>query len=146
MIRLLFIVPYPELEEKVRCVLSQHPERERLDADVQTMTVEDTPDHLAAEYDAIIARGYTAQKTLAGYSQIPTIQLSISGYDLVRAILNAATPITRKRSPSAALAASFTRPDRCAGFSMWMGKSTPPSAMRTWPPRWKRPWPPAVTP
>ena len=86
MIRLLFIVPYPELEEKVRCVLSQHPERERLDADVQTMTVEDTPDHLAAEYDAIIARGYTAQKTLAGYSQIPTIQLSISGYDLVRAI------------------------------------------------------------
>ena len=38
------------------------------------------------EYDAIIARGYTAQKTVAKYKQVPTIGLSISGYDMVRAI------------------------------------------------------------
>lgn len=86
MIRLLFIVPYPQLEEKVRRVLSQHPERDRLNADIQTMTVEDTPDVPTDDYDAIIARGYTAQKTQARYTQIPTIQLSVSGYDLIRAI------------------------------------------------------------
>lgn len=86
MIRLLFIVPYPELEEKVRHVLSLHPEHDRLDAEIRTMTVEDTPDVPAGDYDAIIARGYTAQKTVARYSQIPTVQLSISGYDLIRAV------------------------------------------------------------
>lgn len=86
MIRLLFIVPYPELKEKVEHVLSHHPERKRLNADIQVMTVEDTPDVPASEYDAIIARGYTAQKTSSRYTQIPTIGLSISGYDIVRAI------------------------------------------------------------
>lgn len=86
MIRLLFIVPYPELREKVEHVISHHPEKKRLNADIQVMTVEDTPDIPADEYDAIIARGYTAQKTVAKYKQVPTIGLSISGYDMVRAI------------------------------------------------------------
>ena len=86
MIHLLFIVPYPELEEKVHHVLSRHPERAQLDVKIQTMTVEDIPDLSSDDYDAIIARGYTAQKTSDGYRQIPTIQLSISGYDLVRAV------------------------------------------------------------
>lgn len=86
MIRLLFIVPYPELEETVKYVLENHPERKRLNVEVKTMTVEETPDVPAAEYDAIIARGYTAQKTSAAYSSIPTITLQISGYDIVRAL------------------------------------------------------------
>lgn len=86
MIRLLFIVPYPELREKVVHVLTHHPEKKRLNADIQVMTVEDTPDVPADEYDAIIARGYTALKTSSKYTQIPTIGLSISGYDIVRAI------------------------------------------------------------
>ena len=34
----------------------------------------------------IIARGYTARKTTSMYHQIPTINLSISGYDIIRAI------------------------------------------------------------
>ena len=76
MIRILFIVPYPELREKVEHVISHHPEKKRLNADIQVMTVEDTPDIPADEYDAIIARGYTAQKTVAKYKQVPTIGLS----------------------------------------------------------------------
>ena len=87
MIRLLVIVPYPELKEIVDYVLAHHPERERLDADVQVMTVEDTPDVPADEYDAIIARGYSAQKTIARYKNIPTICLDISGYDMLRAVI-----------------------------------------------------------
>lgn len=87
MIRLLVIVPYPELKEIVDYVLAHHPERENLDADVQVMTVEDTPDVPADEYDAIIARGYSAQKTIAKYKNIPTISLDISGYDMLRAVI-----------------------------------------------------------
>ena len=86
MIRLLFIVPYPELKEKVDYVLSLHPERDRLNVDVRVLTVEETPEFSADDYDAIIARGYTARKTTGTYSQIPTIGLTISGYDIIRAV------------------------------------------------------------
>ena len=86
MIRLLFIVPYPELRSKVEYVLSHHKNAKRVNADICTMTVEDTPDVPTGEYDAIIARGYTARKTTSMYHQIPTISLSISGYDIIRAI------------------------------------------------------------
>ena len=86
MIRLLFIVPYPELRSKVEYVLSHHKDAKRVNADICTMTVEDTPDVPTGEYDAIIARGYTARKTTSMYHQIPTISLSISGYDIIRAI------------------------------------------------------------
>ena len=86
MIRLLFIVPYPELRSKVEYVLSHHKDAKRVNADICTMTVEDTPDVPTEEYDAIIARGYTARKTTSMYHQIPTINLSISGYDIIRAI------------------------------------------------------------
>ncbi len=37
MIRLLFIVPYPELREKVEHVISHHPEKKRLNADIRVM-------------------------------------------------------------------------------------------------------------
>ena len=87
MIRLLFIVPYPELMELVKKILANHPEREKVKADVQALRAEEMPDIQVDEYDAIIARGYSAQKTLAKYSEtIPTIRVHISGYDIVRAI------------------------------------------------------------
>lgn len=86
MIKLLFIVPYPELRDCVEYVLANHQERDSIDAEIRTMTVEQTPDVPADEYDAIIARGYTAQKTSHMYSGIPTIDLNISGYDILRAI------------------------------------------------------------
>lgn len=86
MVRLLFIVPYPELREKVEHVLSHHPAKKQLIADIRVMTVEETPDVPEREYDAIIARGFTARKTSDKYLQIPTIELSISGFDIINAI------------------------------------------------------------
>lgn len=97
MIRLLFIVPYPELKEKVEYVLSHHPEKKRLDADVRVMTVEETPDVPEEGYDAIIARGYTAKKTASRYAQIPTIELSISGYDIIQAVFECCETFHPKR-------------------------------------------------
>lgn len=87
MIHLLFVVPYPELMEQVKEVVANHPEREKVNADVQALRVDEIPDIPAGTYDAIIARGYTAQKTLAKYSETtPTIRVHISGYDIIRAI------------------------------------------------------------
>ena len=87
MIHLLFVVPYPELMEQVKDVVANHPEREKVNADVQALRVDEIPDIPAGTYDAIIARGYAAQKTLAKYSETtPTIRVHISGYDIIRAV------------------------------------------------------------
>lgn len=87
MIHLLFVVPYPELMEQIKEVVANHPEREKVNADVQALRVDEIPDIPAGTYDAIIARGYTAQKTLTKYSETtPTIRVHISGYDIIRAV------------------------------------------------------------
>lgn len=87
MIHLLFVVPYPELMEQVKKVVANHPEREKVNADVQALRVDEIPDIPAGTYDAIIARGYTAQKTLTKYSETtPTIRVHISGYDIIRSV------------------------------------------------------------
>ena len=87
MIHLLFVVPYPELMDQVKEVVANHPEREKVNADVQALRVDEIPDIPAGTYDAIIARGYTAQKTLTKYSETtPTIRVHISGYDIIRAV------------------------------------------------------------
>lgn len=87
MIHLLFVVPYPELMEQVKEVVANHPEREKVNADVQALRVDEIPDISAGTYDAIIARGYTAQKTLTKYSETtPTIRVHISGYDIIRSV------------------------------------------------------------
>ena len=86
MIRLLFIVPYPELEQIVKRVLDNHPQHQELSADIKVIRVEDTPPRLTKGYDAVIARGYSARKAAAAYANVPTIGLSISGYDIIRAV------------------------------------------------------------
>lgn len=87
MIQILFIVPYPELEQKVKFVFQNHSERNRVQMDIIVCSVEDDlPDDIG-RYDAIIARGYTAVRTKAQYPKIPTIDVVISGYDIINAVL-----------------------------------------------------------
>ena len=86
MIRLLFIVPYPELHGKVKNVLQHYPERNRILADVQVMTVDETIHIQPEKYDAIIARGYSAKQLKTMSPQIPTIDLAISGYDIIQTV------------------------------------------------------------
>lgn len=86
MIRLLFIVPYPELHEKVKNVLHYYPERHRIQADVRVLTVDETIHIQVQQYDAIIARGYSAKQLKAMYPQIPVIDLAISGYDIIQTV------------------------------------------------------------
>lgn len=86
MIRLLFIVPYPELHEKVKNVLDYYPDRHRIQADVKVLTVDETIHIQVQQYDAIIARGYSAKQLKAMYPQIPVIDLAISGYDIIQTV------------------------------------------------------------
>lgn len=86
MIHLLFIVPYPELQEKVNSVLHSHPKRSQIQADVRVMMVDEMTNVNPEGYDAIIARGYSAKNLKEICSQIPVIDLAISGIDLIQTV------------------------------------------------------------
>lgn len=88
MIRLLFIVPYPELKGTVEYIYANHPEKDLMDCDIFVSFVEDLPEIHTEDYDAVIARGYTAQRIAELYPRLPLVQLAVSGYDIVRAILD----------------------------------------------------------
>jgi transcriptional regulator with PAS, ATPase and Fis domain len=86
MINVLFVVPYPKLKEIVTGVVNNHKEKERLNTTIVTATVDKVPLIDIDRYDVIISRGYTAKKTIQQCESIPTVELVISGYDIIRAL------------------------------------------------------------
>lgn len=86
MIHILFIVPYPELQEKVKHVLAHHPQKNELAFDVQILTVDQAPHINVSSYDTIIARGFSAKELKLMYPHLPVIDLAISGYDIIRTV------------------------------------------------------------
>lgn len=86
MIRLLFIVPYPALKDKVEYVLNNHPDKAELSSDIKVLTVDRIPHIDARQYDAVIARGFSAKRLRQEYSALPVIDLAISGYDIFRTV------------------------------------------------------------
>lgn len=86
MIHILFIVPYPDLQKKVVYVLENHPDIKRVSYDIKVLTVDKTSHIDTSHYDAIIARGFTSRQLKSMYSQIPVIDLAISGYDIIRTV------------------------------------------------------------
>lgn len=87
-IRLLFVVPYPELKDKVEFVISNDPQAYKINIDIRVMTVEEmTEISDERKYEAVIARGYSAKKVRSITERLPVIDLTISGYDIVRAVV-----------------------------------------------------------
>lgn len=86
MIRLLFIVPYPELKETVDFVLQNHRFQEEVQADVRVRIVQEALSIDPSGFDAIIARGYTAELMGKRWPDKPLINLQINGFDVVRAV------------------------------------------------------------
>ena len=98
MIRLLVIVPYPELFEKVCTALNSPKYRERLDVNVQLVTVDKIENVSLDGYDLVIARGYTAL-SLSKKESIPVLPIPITSYDILRALAEckkSASPEPRK--------------------------------------------------
>ena len=92
LIHILFIVPYPELREKVELILEHFPERERLDVEIRVKRVEEIEDIQDISfdlYDVVIARGYSAIVLSRKINRIPVIRISVSAYDVISAISEA---------------------------------------------------------
>lgn len=86
MIRLLTIVPYPDMEATVRGVLARHPRREELSVRVVASTVDSLDMVDKGGCDAIIARGYTARALSQKGLDMPLVEMRISAYDVLRAL------------------------------------------------------------
>lgn len=85
-IRLLVIVPYPDMESTVRKVLGRHPRRDALSVRVVVSSVDDLDLVDMGGCDAIIARGYTAHALVTKALDMPLVELGITAYDVLRAL------------------------------------------------------------
>lgn len=87
MLRVLLIVPYPELETRVMDIWENHFRSNGLDVDVISATAEELTKtiHLDA-YDIIIGRGHTAQLLKQINGAYSVVDIPITGYDVLRAI------------------------------------------------------------
>lgn len=88
MIRLLFIVPYPELEQTIHYILKHHPERQRISARVLVRSVDEVEQLPVKDFDAVVARGYSFRQLQSNYPQMPVIDMVISGYDIIRTVMD----------------------------------------------------------
>ncbi|MBP1920654.1 sigma 54-interacting transcriptional regulator [Youngiibacter multivorans] len=86
MIKILFIVPYPELRDIVLDIISERNEVGLYEINVIVSTVDSIPQIDSNNYDVIIARGYSADIISKKYADIPIIKLDISGYDVFRSL------------------------------------------------------------
>ena len=85
MIRLLFIVPYPELQSKIEAILQNHPANSFIHPTIISEMAERI-DRLNYDCDAIVARGYTADKLTHSLPNTPVIELPITSYDILRSV------------------------------------------------------------
>lgn len=84
--RILFISPYPELRDTVEEVFRSHPRRRDIDMEIRIMTVDQVSAKDVDAYDVVIARGLTARRVRSILPQMPFVDLTISGYDVVRTL------------------------------------------------------------
>lgn len=97
MTRILFIVPYPDLQKKVSYVLENHQKKNALFADIRVLTVVQTFDLDISGYDAIIARGFSYKQLKIMYPGLPIIELTISGYDIIRTVADCCQAFQSKK-------------------------------------------------
>ena len=83
MIRITFIVPYPEMKGTVEEAFNQHPDQAEIARQIIVKTFEEVrPEDLRA--DIVIARGYTAN--LVRNLSVPLIDMTVTGFDVTVAL------------------------------------------------------------
>lgn len=85
MINILFVVPYPEMEEAVKEIFEIHPQRDMLYKTISVIPVERI-DIANLDCDIVIARGLTFKKIGQEKPLMPKIELSIRALDIINAL------------------------------------------------------------
>ena len=116
--KILFIVPYPELRETVERVVAttELPSYISLVADVHA--VENIEQLNPAGYDAIIARGYTSKYIRRTHPGLINIDLDITSYDIIRSFQKIASVY---KPHKVAYCGGYKYMEACLPFSDWLG-------------------------
>lgn len=85
MIKIIFVAPYPKLEQLAKATFDEYPRAELTFETISAVGAE-VVSNLTFDGDAVIARGVTASAIRKIQSQIPVIELPVTGYDVIRAV------------------------------------------------------------
>lgn len=86
MIKVIFIAPYKELGEEAECVFKKHTLSEKLEHTIPIIAADEL-EQLELDCDVVIARGYTAQRLKERDVTIPVIEVAITGFDIIKALV-----------------------------------------------------------
>lgn len=87
MLKVLMILPYPELEKQVQELYEKNGKHSGLDIDIRCAKAEQLNEILdLSEYDVLIGRGHTARILKKMNSVYSVIDIPVTGYDVLRAI------------------------------------------------------------
>jgi transcriptional regulator with PAS, ATPase and Fis domain len=90
MYKVLLIVPYPELEGLVEKIYRKAFKRNKFSLDIKVIRVEDIKkDDVMERYDVLIARGQSASLLKSMMPKKTVLEIPITGYDIMRAIIEA---------------------------------------------------------
>lgn len=86
LIKIHFIVPYPELKQVLDVVFNNHRYKDKLIKTVSVVGVDEIAGVHLNDCDVVIARGYAARYLRASGIEIPIVDIVISGYDVFRSV------------------------------------------------------------
>lgn len=90
MFRILLVVPYPKLEETAKRICSVYFRKKEFQIDIRVIQAEEVKKmELNKTYDLIIGRGRSAAILKKRETNIPVLEIPITGYDVMRALLKA---------------------------------------------------------
>lgn len=99
MFRVLLIVPYPKLEETAKRICSAYFRRKDFQVDIRVIQAEEVKKiKLDKTYDLLIGRGQSAAILKSRETQVPVLEIPITGYDILRALLKAREMFQTKRA------------------------------------------------
>lgn len=90
MFRVLLVVPYPKLEQTVKKIYKEYFRDTEFEVDIRVIQAEEIK-HMPWDeaYDLVIGRGHSAAILKQKDNQIPVLEIPITGYDILRALLKA---------------------------------------------------------
>ena len=86
MIKIHCIVPYPELKQVVDVVFQNHRYRNKIEKIVSIVGMNELGNVRLKGSDVVIARGYAASYLRSTGTDIPIVDIAISGYDIFRSV------------------------------------------------------------
>ena len=88
MFKVLLVVPYPELEDTAKQIYETHFKNKEFQVDIRVIRVEEVEKMSWDEnYDLLIGRGYSAALLKQRNMEVQVLEIPITGYDVLRAIL-----------------------------------------------------------